>query len=119
MTSAPSVIDRLQFGDEIAVTEIMGRLDELESHFDDWGFSYIAINGWLIPSLDSNPEARELMALRGVRDHLGELSTEKVVFTSRENDDAGEFLCEMRGRYVPDGYLYSVPSAEAALSPGE
>lgn len=112
MESSPSITERLKAGEEVEVDEIVARFDELEAKFDDQGFLYIAVNDWLLSSLESVQEARELMFLRAIRERLDEFPGGTVVLSDKENDNAGELVCSLGGRYMPDGYLYSVPSRD-------
>lgn len=115
MASTPRMTDRIQSGVPVEVADIEARLDELETRFDERGFSYIAVNGWLIPSLDGNPDARELMALRDIHEQIGNASCTAVAFALRQDDEAGEPVCELNGRYFLDGYLYAATAHGPAL----
>lgn len=118
MSMRSSMETRLEAGEAIEVSEIVSRLDELENRFDDRGFVYIAVNGWLISSLDGDHEARELMFLRAVHEILGTIDDGRVILASDAVSEAGTFIGRLNGRYVPDGYLYSVTAPEADRAVG-
>ena len=112
MEDLGSAVARLRDGEAVELADLRAEMDELELKFDDLGFSYIAVNGWLISSLEGDAKARDLMFLRSLFDRIGHEAEGRVTFTLRREDE-GETLCEIDFRYAPStGYLNSVPSAE-------
>jgi len=106
--------NRIQSGEPVEIAEIEGRIDELEADFEDRGFLYTEINGWLIPSLESDPDARELIALKNIHQHLEDAPCKAVTFEIRQNEDAGDPVCELNERYFLNGYFYAVPERDFA-----
>ena len=106
-----SVVERLKAGEEVDIAEIEARVNELEIQFDDRGFVYIAVNDWLISSLEGDPVARELMFLRSVHDGMDGLSVGKVIVA--EESDIGTFVSRPKGRYAPEGCIYLIPCPSA------
>lgn len=109
-----NVAERLAAGQEVEIAEIEARINELDAQFEERGFVYIAVNGWLVPALDGDRDARELMCLEAVAAKLDGHSEGRVVVESRDEPEGATYVCRLNERYAPDGHLYVLPECKAA-----